>query len=40
VYFPHFLVDPKLQRQGIGRLFMQNMLQYYSGFHQQILVAD
>ncbi|MDP1315492.1 GNAT family N-acetyltransferase [Acinetobacter lwoffii] len=40
VYFPHLLVDPKLQRQGIGRLIMQNMLQYYSGFHQQILVAD
>lgn len=40
VYFPHLLVGLDWQRQGIGRRIMQSMLQYYSGFHQQILVAD
>lgn len=40
VYFPHLLVHPEVQRQGIGRLIMQEMLQRYSGFHQKILVAD
>jgi len=33
VYFPHLLVHPEVQRQGIGRLIMQEMLQRYSGFH-------
>ena len=40
VYFPHLLVHLEVQRQGIGRLIMQEMLQRYSGFHQKILVAD
>lgn len=40
VYFPYLLVHPEVQRQGIGRLIMQEMLQRYSGFHQKILVAD
>jgi len=40
VYFPHLLVHPEVQRQVIGRLIMQEMLQRYSGFHQKILVAD
>ncbi|WP_228127739.1 GNAT family N-acetyltransferase [Acinetobacter pseudolwoffii] len=40
MYFPHLLVGLDWQRQGIGRRIMQSMLQYYSGFHQQILVAD
>ena len=40
VYFSHLLVHPEVQRQGIGRLIMQEMLQRYSGFHQKILVAD
>ncbi|WP_180159220.1 GNAT family N-acetyltransferase [Acinetobacter sp. YH12047] len=40
VYFPHLLVHPEVQRQGIGRLIIQEMLQRYSGFHQKILVAD
>ena len=39
-YFPHLLVHPELQGQGIGRRIMQTMLERYSGFHQKVLVAD
>ncbi|RZI58644.1 MAG: N-acetyltransferase [Pseudomonas sp.] len=40
VYFPHMLVMPKMQRQGIGRKIMETMIQKYSGFHQLMLTAD
>lgn len=40
VYFPHMLVLPKMQRQGIGRKIMKTMLRRYSGFHQLMLTAD
>lgn len=40
VYYPHMLVHPDYQRNGIGRLMMQAMQARYTGFHQQILVAD
>lgn len=40
VYFPHFLVHPDFQRQGIGRAMMQALLKRYSGFHQLMLTAD
>lgn len=40
VYFPHLLVHPDFQRQGIGRQMMAALLKRYAGFHQQMLTAD
>jgi ribosomal protein S18 acetylase RimI-like enzyme len=40
VYFPHLLVHPDFQRQGIGRRMMAALLDRYRGFHQLMLVAD
>ena len=40
VYFPHMLVHPRAQGQGIGRQMMAALLQRYAGFHQQMLTAD
>ena len=40
VYYPHLLVLPDYQGKGIGRMIMNRFRDKYSGFHQQILVAD
>lgn len=40
VYYPHLLVMPDYQGQGIGRRIMELMHQRYGHFHQQILVAE
>ena len=40
VYYPHMLVHPDYQGQGIGRQLMSAMLERYTGFHQQMLTAD
>lgn len=40
VYYPHLLVHPKYQRQGIGRKVMTLLQSHYQGFHQQMLTAD
>jgi ribosomal protein S18 acetylase RimI-like enzyme len=40
VYFPHMLVHPDHQGQGIGKKMMQAMQKKYAGFHQQMLTAD
>lgn len=40
VYFPHMLVLPEFQRQGIGRRLMAAMLARYRDFHQLMLTAD
>lgn len=40
VYYPHMLVDPEYQGQGVGRLLMQAMLERYKNLHQQMLTAD
>jgi len=40
VYFPHMLVHPDAQRQGIGRQMMTLLLDKYAGFHQLMLTAD
>lgn len=40
VYFPHLLVDPSYQGQGIGKELMRRLQEPYQGFHQQVLVAD
>ena len=40
VYYPHLLVHPDFQRQGVGRLLMLALKGVYRGFHQQMLTAD
>ncbi len=40
VYYPHMLVHPDFQGKRIGRKMMEAMQEKYSGYHQQILVAD
>jgi GNAT superfamily N-acetyltransferase len=40
VYFPHLVVHPRYQGQGIGRQLMTRMMTRYRGFHQQSLLAD
>lgn len=40
VYYPHMLVDPAVQGQGIGRQIMAALQTRYQGFHQQMLTAD
>lgn len=40
VYFPHLLVNPEYQGQGIGKQIVTMMKKRYSGFHQQMIVAD
>ncbi len=40
VYYPHLLVHPHYQGQGIGKMIMDKMKQTYSSFHMQMLAAD
>ena len=40
VYYPHMLVHPEFHGNGIGRKMMSAMQSIYSGFHQQMLIAD
>jgi len=40
VYFPHMLVHPTFQGQGVGKKMMAAMLERYAGFHQKMLTAD
>lgn len=40
VYFPHMLVAPDCQGQGVGKKIMQAMLGKYRSFHQLMLTAD
>lgn len=40
VYYPHLLVNPNYQGQGIGTELMRRLMANYQGFHQHILVAD
>jgi GNAT superfamily N-acetyltransferase len=40
VYYPHMLVHPNYQGNGIGRKMMEAMQSIYGEFHQQMLVAD
>lgn len=40
VYYPHLLVHPDFQGQGIGKQLMEAMQGRYGGFHQQMLTAD
>jgi GNAT superfamily N-acetyltransferase len=40
VYYPHLLVLPQYQKQGIGSTLMKMLISKYPGFHQQVLIAD
>lgn len=40
VYYPHLLVLPEYQGKGIGKRIVSILIEKYSAFHQQILVAD
>ena len=40
VYYPHLLVHPENQGQGIGRRIMAAMKERYGTLHQQMLTAD
>lgn len=39
-YYPHLLVHPDFQGQGIGKLIVGKMQEKYGNFHQQMLTAD
>ena len=40
VYYPHLLVLPSYQSQGVGRSIMQRLMSNYQDFHMHLLVAD
>ncbi len=40
VYYPHLLVLPAYQGQGIGQRILARLKQRYAGLHMQMLVAD
>jgi len=40
VYYPHLLVHPDYQGQGIGSQLVEMLKQRYAGFHMHMLVAD
>jgi len=40
VYYPHLLIRPEYQGQGIGKMIMDKLQEKYGSFHQQMLTAD
>lgn len=40
VYYPHLLVHPDYQGQGIGQMIVKKLQEKYAHFHMQMLVAD
>lgn len=40
VYYPHLLVHPEYQGQGIGKKMMEILKTQYEGLHMHMLVAD
>ncbi len=38
-YFPHLLVHPDFQKQGIGEMLVQCMIKKYESFDQKILIS-
>ncbi|MGB3614096.1 MAG: GNAT family N-acetyltransferase [Elainellaceae cyanobacterium] len=40
VYYPHLLVHPDYQSQGIGKRIMEILKKLYEGMHMHMLVAD
>lgn len=40
VYYPHMLVHPDYQGQGIGAMILARLQERYQDFHMQMLTAD
>lgn len=40
VYYPHLLVHPNYQGQGIGKMIVDKLQEKYKDFHMQMLTAD
>ncbi|NEQ42284.1 MAG: GNAT family N-acetyltransferase [Leptolyngbya sp. SIOISBB] len=40
VYYPHLLIHPGYQGQGIGQSIMERLKQRYASMHMHMLVAD
>ncbi|WP_270089926.1 GNAT family N-acetyltransferase [Sphingobacterium sp. SYP-B4668] len=40
VYYPHLLVHPFYQGNGIGKMIVNKMQEKYGNFHMQMLTAD
>jgi len=40
VYYPHLIVHPDYQGQGIGQALMTRIMARYEGLHQHVLVAE
>ncbi|MEO0455759.1 MAG: GNAT family N-acetyltransferase [Cyanobacteria bacterium P01_A01_bin.114] len=40
VYYPHLLVSPDYQGQGVGKSILEILKQRYEGMHMHMLVAD
>jgi GNAT superfamily N-acetyltransferase len=40
VYYPHLLVHPDYQGQGVGQMIVNKMQEKYQDFHMQMLTAD
>lgn len=40
VYYPHFIVHPDYQGNGIGKMILDKMQEKYGDFHMQSLTAD
>ena len=40
VYYPHLLIHPDSQGQGIGKRLMEKLKAPYEGFHMHMLVAE
>lgn len=40
VYYPHLLVHPDFQGNGIGKMIVDKMQEKYKSFHMQMLTAD
>lgn len=40
VYYPHLLVHPNYQGNGIGNMIMGKFQEKYKDFHMQMLIAD
>ncbi len=40
VYYPHLIVHPDFQKQGIGTAILKTLQKKYQRFHQQVLIAE
>jgi GNAT superfamily N-acetyltransferase len=40
VYYPHLLVHPDWQRQGVGAAILLRLRERYADFHQHVIMAD